>query len=573
MFSVVFTGLISIPLIAAPAWIGNIVSNSVPANFGTYWNQVTPENATKWGSVENNRGNMNWGSTDTIFNYAKSKGIPFKFHTLVWGSQEPSWIGGLSQADQLTEITEWMQAAAAKYSGSQFVDVVNEPLHAKPSYRNALGGDGSTGWDWVIKAFQMARQYFPNSKLLINDYGIIGDTNATNQYLTIINLLKSRNLVDGIGIQCHYFNMDNVSTGTMTSVLNSLKATGLPIYVSELDISGDDTTQANRYKEKFMLLYNNSAGITIWGYIQGQTWATNTHLASSGNVGATERPALQWLKQYLNPTGTVGPTITPTITVPMTSAPTPTPLQNPIWSGGPYTFNGTSDYADMTAGLTKNLGDISIACWVKLNTISTWSRIFDFGNDNNVYMMLTPATSTTGYPYFCITTSGNSGEQGINGTSALPTGSWQHLAVVKSGNIGILYINKQEVGRNTSMTLKPSDLGNLVNNYIGKSQWSADPYLNGSVDKFMVYNRAISAAEVVTLGSNPPGGSVSLGDVNGSGAVDVVDALITAQYSVGLNPAGFVAANADVNCDGSITIVDALIIAQYYVGLVAQFCK
>jgi hypothetical protein len=62
------------------------------------------------------------------------------------------------------------------------------------------------------------------------------------------------------------------------------------------------------------------------------------------------------------------------------------------------------------------------------------------------------------------------------------------------------------------------------------------------------------------------------GDVNSSGTVDIVDALMTAQYYVGLNPTGFIAGNADVNCDGSITIVDALMIAQYYVGLITQFC-
>ncbi|MBN2535747.1 MAG: hypothetical protein JXB88_22905 [Spirochaetales bacterium] len=30
--------------------------------------------------------------------------------------------------------------------------------------------------------------------------------------------------------------------------------------------------------------------------------------------------------------------------------------------------------------------------------------------------------------------------------------------------------------------------------------------------------------------------------------------------------------NADVNCDGSIDIVDALLVAQYYVGLINSFC-
>jgi hypothetical protein len=53
-----------------------------------------------------------------------------------------------------------------------------------------------------------------------------------------------------------------------------------------------------------------------------------------------------------------------------------------------------------------------------------------------------------------------------------------------------------------------------------------------------------------------------LGDVNGSGSIDIVDALLTAQYYVGLDPASFQSAAADVNADGSINIVDALLIAN-----------
>jgi hypothetical protein len=61
------------------------------------------------------------------------------------------------------------------------------------------------------------------------------------------------------------------------------------------------------------------------------------------------------------------------------------------------------------------------------------------------------------------------------------------------------------------------------------------------------------------------------GDVNNSGTVDIVDALMIAQSYVGLNPAGFNAAYADVNCSGGIDIVDALLVAQYYVGLISNF--
>jgi hypothetical protein len=66
----------------------------------------------------------------------------------------------------------------------------------------------------------------------------------------------------------------------------------------------------------------------------------------------------------------------------------------------------------------------------------------------------------------------------------------------------------------------------------------------------------------------PPGLS---GDVNGSGTIDIVDALLVAQYYVGLNPSNFNSTVADVNCSGSIDIVDALLVAQNYVGLITAF--
>ena len=64
--------------------------------------------------------------------------------------------------------------------------------------------------------------------------------------------------------------------------------------------------------------------------------------------------------------------------------------------------------------------------------------------------------------------------------------------------------------------------------------------------------------------------SAPCGDVNSDGSVNIVDALMTAQYYVGLNPPGFNASCGDVDQNQNITIVDALIIAQYYVGLINQ---
>jgi len=60
------------------------------------------------------------------------------------------------------------------------------------------------------------------------------------------------------------------------------------------------------------------------------------------------------------------------------------------------------------------------------------------------------------------------------------------------------------------------------------------------------------------------------GDVNSSDGINIVDALLIAQYYVGLEPENFDQNAADVNADGNINIVDALLIAQYYVGLITE---
>jgi hypothetical protein len=63
----------------------------------------------------------------------------------------------------------------------------------------------------------------------------------------------------------------------------------------------------------------------------------------------------------------------------------------------------------------------------------------------------------------------------------------------------------------------------------------------------------------------------AVGDINNDAAIDIVDALLVAQYYVGFQPSPFYESAADVDDNGSIDIVDALMIAQRYVGLIDNF--
>ncbi|HTR82463.1 MAG TPA: endo-1,4-beta-xylanase [Bacteroidota bacterium] len=287
-----------------PKFLGNIISNgnSIRSDFSNYWNQITPENAGKWGSVEAVEGYYDWTQLDNMYSYAKTNGFLYKHHNLIWGSQYPSWITSLDSATLYQKIVEWIMLAGQRYPNADFCDVVNEPIHtALPAiFKTALGGNGATGWDWVITAFQLARQYWPNTKLLVNEYSVINGTTDNTTYLQIINLLKDRGLIDGIGVQAHYFEVDGgASPSTLKTNLDKLTATGLPVYISEFDINQPiDSVQSGRYQEFFPIFWEDPGvyGITLWGYVQNQTWKPSTYLITTSG---TERPALQWLRQYI----------------------------------------------------------------------------------------------------------------------------------------------------------------------------------------------------------------------------------------------------------------------------------
>jgi len=289
-------------------FLGSVYSTSQIVNFTTYFNQVTPENAGKWGSVEGARNVMNWTELDAAYALAKSNGFPFRFHVLVWGNQQPNWIAALPQAEQLTEIQQWFEAVAARYPNIDYVEVVNEPTNDPPDgaedggYINALGGSGTTGWNWVITAFRMARDRFPaTTKLVLNEYNVTNGGKIT-QYLQIINLLKAQNLIDVVGVQAHSFSttIDLTSSAMTKTNLDLLAATGLPLMVTEMDIDGPtDARQLSEYQRIFPIFWEHPSviGITLWGYRPG-LWR-NTQQAYIVQENGTERPAMTWLKTYL----------------------------------------------------------------------------------------------------------------------------------------------------------------------------------------------------------------------------------------------------------------------------------
>lgn len=358
-------------------FLGCAYSSTQSSGFSNLWNQATPENGGKWGSVEGTRNSMKWSEMDATYNMAKNYGFLFKEHTLIWGAQQPSWIGGLDTASQRKEIDQWFSLLAARYPNIDQIDVVNEPMHNAPNgmlpwgsttknvdYAKALGGTGKTGWDWIITSFRMARKYFPKSKLIMNEYSVINSTTETQKYIQIIKLLQKESLIDGIGEQAHAFTTFGTSTATMQANLDALGATGLPIYLTEMDIDGaTDLIQLKEMQRVFTLFWEHPSvkGITMWGFRYG-LWRTDQK-AYLVNQNGTERPVLRWLKAYVNDTLTIPQSVTvstidgsstiitkgTTLNMVANVLPANTTIPNVTWSVAPSTYASIDANGKLTA--------------------------------------------------------------------------------------------------------------------------------------------------------------------------------------------------------------------------------
>jgi GH35 family endo-1,4-beta-xylanase len=322
-------------------FLGNITTSSqIRSDMGTYWNQITNENGCKWGSIHSvdnsgkSRFNFNgFDSCENGYKWAKEKPGErhFKFHALIWGSQKPDFLctaknPGITVEKTKQYIIEWFDAVAAKFPDLEYIDVVNEAIWAGNNYHSgynkpangaegistddpscggtyiidALGGDrvvnGKHQYDFVKTAFEMARERWPEAKLIYNDYNTLSW--QMNEGIEMIQTLLANGApIDFYGQQAH--DCKGMSKSDFESKLTRIhNETGLPLLISEYDIGeADDQKQKNDYANQIPFMWETEwiGGITIWGYINGATWAANTGIMEKDG---RKRAAMVWLEEY-----------------------------------------------------------------------------------------------------------------------------------------------------------------------------------------------------------------------------------------------------------------------------------
>jgi len=284
-----------------------------------HFNSITPENDMKFDALEPSENSFSYTNADKIVDFARSNNMKVRGHTLVWYSQNPSWLfsngsgGTVSKDTLLARMKNHIKKVMQHYQGKLYAwDVVNEAMMDDGSYRDGtLADDKKSRWyeiigpSYIAEAFRAAHEADPNAKLFYNDFYDYIPAKQQGIYNMLKGLLADGVPVHGVGMQCH-FNIepsqktDNQayyqSVENMEKAIQLYSSLGLEVQVTEMDVSlyipgvtydqstfytaatfteALQTQQANRYQAFFELFRRHRdviTGVTLWGIADDNTW-------------------------------------------------------------------------------------------------------------------------------------------------------------------------------------------------------------------------------------------------------------------------------------------------------------
>lgn len=256
-----------------------------------HFTQLTAEWEMKMEYVVQPDGSFRFDRADAIAAFARDRGMRLFGHTLVWYANEPEAFVRLDESRQsfAGALANYVTAMVGRYRGlASGWDVINEPIRDDGSGpRDSLWSRklGQVGHFKV--AFEAARAADPQAVLFTNDYHLESKPAKLASYMRLIEQLLAEGVpLGGIGCQTH---LDaDISAGAITRTLKALAGFGLPIHLSELDVSvggglmadraGAERRQAALYGEAMdafaALPERQQFAFTVWGLRDTDSWLT-----------------------------------------------------------------------------------------------------------------------------------------------------------------------------------------------------------------------------------------------------------------------------------------------------------
>lgn len=271
------------------------------------FNSMTPENAMKMGPIQPREGQFNWSDGDSIVAFAQRHGLKMRGHTLVWHNQTPRWFFTNAAGDTvsrevlLQRMKDHIFAVAGRYKGKIYAwDVVNEVISDNPrEFYRPSPFFRIIGEDFIEHAFRFAHEADKGALLFYNDYNEISQVKRGKIIQMIRNLRAKGVPIHGVGLQAHWA-INEPSYGQLDSTLSEFAQLGLPLHITEIDISvypkehdarerqasDNDTSysaakeaaQIEKYHMSFELFrkYRNQiASVTFWNISDRYSWLDN----------------------------------------------------------------------------------------------------------------------------------------------------------------------------------------------------------------------------------------------------------------------------------------------------------
>jgi len=191
-----------------------------------------------------------------------------------------------------------------------------------------------------------------------------------------------------------------------------------------------------------------------------------------------------------------------------------TPDGSDFTGNGTLRLNGVSGYVDLPPRLVSWFSNATFEAWFKWYgpATSVWQRVWDFGSSDGGtngagngtnYVIFTPALGGTELPGFEETTVDPFGSQIdpyaliLPGPGKLSLSQEVYVAVTydPGANIARLYLNGTLVS-STNKSMNPLIVMTDYNNWLGRSQWTRDPFFNGEYNEFRIWDGALTAQDI-----------------------------------------------------------------------------
>ncbi|MHA2425834.1 MAG: LamG domain-containing protein, partial [Candidatus Thorarchaeota archaeon] len=259
----------------------------------------------------------------------------------------------------------------------------------------------------------------------------------------------------------------NSSSGTNYSDEN------LTVYWDVSDANGDNVTNITNW-------YLNGASITVLN-MPFEKWGSNsTHNVSNLTL------------DYSN----------------FSNDGTMTGSSNATWNAaggydgfGAYEFDGIDDYilvADTPS--VSPTSEISIEAWVKPNSFTNAHFISKWKEGAATFGTFIVTFNDSGNPRFLLSSDGGVGAPSIASPDTVSLNTWHHIVATAKGNDYMrLYVNGELKVTNDTIDFNPYDSDSIIT--IG-ARPSGSRYFNGTVDQVRIYNRTLSAEQVLALYNN-----------------------------------------------------------------------